>query len=756
MRNCCQNKISVVALTAYCVALGSVAAAAEEQLGLEEVIVTAQKRGESIQDVPMAVQSITAETLERFNYTSLEDYAKLIPTLDFDGTNLTGSQSIRLRGVSPTTGEPTVAFYFGETPLQDSARTSFPNPAAVDVARIEVLRGPQGNLYGASSMGGVIKIVPNAPDLQTYSQRYAATTSYTEDGDVNYSAQAVFNAPLANDRLALRASAFFAHEGGFVDRVSPYASITPPTGVPDPRAAQFGEKNVNDSDQVSLRLAALWAPTDWLGITPSALYQRTKRGAPSEIDAGFDRDEPTQIRRDVEDSSDEFVLLNLLAEADLKFATLISSTSHFDRDVFNHFDFSQNLVRTPSNATRVLDELVPPMSNARQTDDFIQEVRFSSDWSFPLSLLGGLYYADLHRPFQQTFVADGVAAAGLAPSDLLFVQNAVTDRTERAAFANLTFSPLDRLELQAGARWFDVRVHNTRVADGVFNGGFTNSDLRAEPEEDVNLAFTASYDLSANRMVYARAAQGFRPGFTFSPPPRTPTCDAGLASLGLTPGTLSANTVESDSLWNYELGVRTDWADGRLRVNATAFQIDYSDIQQSVPVPGCGFNISGNVGSAESNGLELEVFWRAGGLELGLAAGYVDAFVTADAPNLGATDDEPLTGVPELTLSFTALYVRPAALFGRDVFVRSTYRYVDERTTDFGSASTGPTAANTLDDYNIVDVAFGVQTQEWEISLFADNATNAVAEYSTLTSRGPRSWSINQPRTIGVSVSKRL
>jgi iron complex outermembrane receptor protein len=217
----CQNKIRVVALTACGVALSSAAAASEQPLGLEEVIVTAQKRGESIQDVPMAVQSIGAETLERFNYTSLEDYAKLIPTLDFDGSNLTGSQSIRLRGVSPTTGEPTVAFYFGETPLQDSARTSFPNPAAVDVARIEVLRGPQGNLYGASSMGGVIKIVPNAPDLRAYSQRYAATTSYTENGDVNYSAQAVFNAPLANDRFALRASAFFAHEGGFVDRVSP-------------------------------------------------------------------------------------------------------------------------------------------------------------------------------------------------------------------------------------------------------------------------------------------------------------------------------------------------------------------------------------------------------------------------------------------------------------------------------------------------------------------------------------------------------
>lgn len=755
MANRCQKRIGVAALAAGSVVLGSSAAAAQDQLGVEEVIVTAQKRDESIQDVPMAVQSITAETLDRFNYTSLEDYAKLIPTLDFDGTNLTGNQGMRLRGVSPSTGEPTVAFYFGETPLQDSARTSFPNPAAIDVARIEVLRGPQGNLYGASSMGGLIKIVPNAPDVTKYSQRYGATSSYTENGGINYDARAVFNAPIVEGRLALRASAFFSHDGGFVDRVSPYASITPPTGVPDPRAAQFGDEDVNDSDTVSLRLAALFAPTDSLKITPSVFYQRTQRGAPSEIDAGFDRDKPTQIRRDVEDSEDEFVLLNLLAEADLGLGTLVSSTSHFDRDVFNHFDFSQNLVRQPSNATRVLDELVPPMSNARQTDDFIQELRFSSNWNFPVSLLGGVYYADLHRPFQQTFVADGVAAAGLAPSDLLFIQNAVTDRTERAVFANVTTTLFDRLELQAGGRWFDVRVHNTRVADGVFNGGFTTSDLRAEPEQDVNLAFTASYDLSTDHMVYARAAQGFRPGFTFSPPPRTATCDAGLIALGLTPGGLSANTVESDSLWNYEIGVRTEWANGRFRVNATAFQIDYDNIQQSVPVPGCGFDISGNVGSAESSGLELETFLHAGGLELGLAAGYVDAFVTADAPNLGATDSERLTGVPEITLSLTADYVLPGAVFGRDGFVRGAYRHVDKRTTDFGSATTGPTLANTLDDYNIVDVALGVQSAEWEISLFADNVTNAVAEYSTLTSRGPRSWSINQPRTIGVSVSKR-
>lgn len=744
---------SVAALAASGVGLESGSAFAQETS--EEIVVTAQKRDESIQDVPMAVQSITAETLERFNYTSLEDYARLVPTLDFDGTNLTGSQSIRLRGVSPTTGEPTVAFYFGETPLQDSGRVAFPNPAAVDVARIEVLRGPQGNLYGASSMGGLIKIVPNAPDLAAYSQRYGATTSFTENGRLNYSAQAIFNAPIVADRLALRATVFFSHDDGFVDRVSPYASIPPPTGVPDPLAAQFGQDNVNHSDIVSVRLAALFAPTTWLEITPSVLYQRTERGAPSEIDAGFDRDEPTQSRRDIEDSSDEFVLLNLLAEADIGFGELTSSTSHFERDVFNHFDFSGAATGAPSNATRVRDALIPPMSNARQTDDFIQELRFASDWDFPVSLLAGVYYADLYRPFQQTFIADGLTAAGLSPTDLLFVQNAVSERTERAAFANLTTTLFDRLELQVGGRWFDVRARNARIADGIFNGGFSSTDFRAEPEQDVNLAFAASYDLSDDHMIYARAAQGFRPGFTFSPPPRTPTCDAGLLSLGITPGTLSANTVESDSLWNYELGVRTDWADGRLRVNATAFQIDYTNIQQSVPVPGCGFNISGNVGSAESSGLELEASWRAGDLELGLAVGYVEASVTASAPNLGATSGEPLTGVPELTVSITGQYTRPGALFGRDAFVRGVYRYVDDRTTDFGSAATGPTAANTLGAYSILDLGLGLEGDTWEFSLFADNVTNEVAELSTLTSRGPRSWSINQPRTIGVSVSAR-
>lgn len=722
---------------------------------IAEVLVTAQKRLENIQDIPATVQAIAPETLERFNYTDFEDYARLVPTLNFEGSNVTGSRNIRLRGISPSTGDPTVAFYVDETPLQDNARSGTPDPRIFDIERIEVLRGPQGNLYGASSMAGTIKIITAKPDTNAWLARVGTDVSVTAHGGPSYEFTGMLNAPLITDRVGLRTAVFARHAGGFVDRAAPFPKGAAATAVPDPQRAAARDTDIDDLDVLSVRVAATIEVADWLTLTPSVFYQNEERGGPSEMDAGFDRSSPTQLRYEDERSSDEFTLSNLTATVSLPVGEIVSSTSYFDRSVQRQLDYTGFLNSVFGPLTLGDVSYIPPNSNLRDTRDFFQEIRFASQWSFPVDLLLGAFYTSQDRPFYQSFIADGAQAAGVLPVDLLFVQNAQSQRDEYAVFGNLTYRFLERFEVQAGARWFHIEQDDHRIADGLFNGTLTD-EITSATDEDVNLAFAVAARLTPDHMLYARAAQGFRAGFTFTPPPRTPNCDADLRALGLDPLS-ERGQVEADSLWNYELGAKTDWAGGRVRANAALYVIEFSDIQQAVQLPTCGFGISGNVGKARSRGAELELMTApAQGFDLTTTLGYVEAELRADAPPLGAISGEPLTSVPEWTISTVAEYAIPTRMLGRDAFVRASYRYVDTRTTDFGTFTTGPTTAGTLDEYDILDVAFGLTAAGWEATLYVDNVADERVEYSNDNLRGLRSYGTNRPRTVGIRFRKEL
>lgn len=719
-----------------------------------EIIVTAQKREQSIQDVPIAITAITADTLKDFNYTDFQDYARLVPSLDFTGSTVGGGEGVRLRGISPSAGDPTVAFYLDETPLQDNARVGNPNPRVFDIDRVEVLRGPQGNLYGASSMGGTIRIIQTKPRFNNSSGRVSFELAHTPEGDPSYQAYGVLNVPLVRDRLAFRGGIFVEREGGFVDQVNPFALSASGSQVPGGTSSIFPANNVDDIQALAVRAALRFALTDGITLTPSVFHQQVRQGAAREIDEGFGRDDPEQRRFEDESSRDIFTLYNLLVNVDVGIGEIVSSSSLFKRDNRRNIDYTGFLVPIFGAFTPARAGTIPPMRNFRETKDFTQEIRFASDWEFPVQLLAGAFYTNQDRPFFQALIGEGAREAGVAPTNLLFTQNAQSKREEKAVFANLTYRPIKGVELQAGGRYFDIQQNGRRQAEGLFNGNRLTDETTAAEDKGTTLAFSASLDVTKDHRVYVRAAEGFRAGFSFTPPPRTAACDAALQALGRDP--LSGRgQVEADSLWNYEVGAKTSWAGGRLTANVAAYRIEFSNIQQSVPLTGCGFTIIGNVGSARSQGVELEIAARPiEGLSLNFAVGYVSAKLTDDAPGLGATSGEPLTGVPKWTVNATSEYRFPVSMIAGDGFVRGSFRYVDERTTDFGTTLTGPTAAATLDPYSLIDLSIGASRGSWESSLFVDNVTDKRAEYSTDTFRRIRSFAINRPRTFGVRVSR--
>jgi iron complex outermembrane recepter protein len=708
--------------------------------GLEEVVVTAQKREEHLQEVPLSISAFNTRQLERMGVEEFADYARMVPGLAFTNGG-PGVQEFYIRGISSTAGNPTTQFYIDETPQSASnagaSQIRGADPRVFDMERLEVLRGPQGTLYGSSSMGGTIRVITNRPRADRFESKVESTLSTTASGDESVAFNGMINLPLIEDRFALRLVGMYRDEGGYIDRNPRLGSGSPQ--MPDPLGGEFSSSSEDQDKEETrgARVTAKYDMTDNLDVTATVYWQDVHLLNQHTIYANRgDRLERGGLLN--EPRRDEFTQSSLTINYDLGFAQLVSATSYLDRFVAERTDFSYLAVRLGAS-TAAANERTNPF------DVLTQEVRISSSGGSWLNYTFGAFYLEQDGGENQTVRSPGFTAQTSIPtfSDVLFDENTRSNEQQHAAFGQVSARFLERFEAVLGARWFEAEVGYTSWKDGPLNGGHTVVSGTAK-DSGVTPKVGLNFSIDDDKMVFASASKGFRIGRPNLYVPPAP-CGAELAEMGFA---TIPTSVDADSLWQYELGAKTEWLDDRLLINAGAYYIDWQDIPQQIPL-NCGFSIALNVGKASSRGMELEMRAKlTERFEVGIAGSYTDAQLDKAAPDLGGERGDRLQNVPEYMFAANAQYSFPI-LGDKEGYVRGDYSYSGDSYQNFDFASNDFRRPS----YQLANLRVGVANEQWEVVMFVDNVLNKLAVWN-IVRLGTFEHSVNRPRTVGLTLRR--
>lgn len=696
----------------------------------EEIVVTATRREERIEDVPLSIQAITGDELGRIGAVNFTDYARTVAGVSFvdDGP---GRSQIFIRGVSSgadidTGKDAVVGMYIDETPISESSAQ--PDLKLYDINHVEVLRGPQGTLYGSGSLGGAVRVLTNRPDPGAFSADLQAIGSSTENGGVNNAYNGHLNIPLGED-AAVRVVAYTLHNSGFIDN-----GLT-------------GEQDMGDEDTSGGRLTLRVTPTDTLDIAITGYYQDTQ------IDS-YNRQTDHYPALVLEQSSheplsDEIAAMNVSIDWDLGFANLTSSSSYFDRtrNLQNDVDAALGAAFGGALGFDFVSELT------YEAATLAQEVRLASSGDDRFRWLVGAYYQDRQDDFTQP-INFGGSPPPPTVADNLYIAFTDLQTVQTAGFAEVSYDLTERLTATLGVRTTHVTREMSGVRDGVFYTtitGLGRIEVSGEGEEtSTTPKLNVSYRTDGGSLFYAQATQGFRVGGVNVLPPCIP-----LVGCSVTIG----DSFDSDTLWNYEVGMRTALFDDALRLSGSVFRIDWSDIQLNVP-RGDNFNGIVNLGDARSQGVELEFngqageHWRYGG-----QVTYTDAELTRVDP-LYVAIATPGTSLPQVPELSAAANVEWGTTLGDDgwIYVRGDGQFVGERRSGLGADS------EMADEYTLWNVRAGWDRGDIDFALFVNNLTDERAILSRTTTNGllaggPVAYdriTINTPRTVGLSLSKRF
>jgi iron complex outermembrane receptor protein len=728
---------------------------------LEEITVTAEKRSENLEKVPL---SIIAYTTEAIAETGVQDFAALAARIPGVALNSAGpgQSSYSIRGVASVGGNaPTTGLYIDETPILPSGgdgATASIDPDLFDLARIEVLRGPQGTLYGASSMGGTVRFITNQPNLVQQEGAVKVEGSYTEHGSGNARLDAMYNIPLIEDRVALRLVGTYKDVSGFIDRQigvwAPNPNVAPGFPAYPVSAAQPSSiiRNVNTEKLYTLRSLVKIAVNNAFTVTPSVWVQDLQMGAPPNYDipSGQSGGPLIQARpfNIPETYSDHFVLSNVTMNYDLGWGNLLSTTSYMQRRE-----------TTPDDETEALEDIFPQgqfvpnvYSPIVTTREFTEELRLGfNPAGAALSGVIGAYFNNADRHYYVNYLTPNYATLfansyttsvllnGVQLSNLNYSQHGDYSPKQSAVFAELNYAITSQWKAIAGLRWYDLQYTAQRYEDGWSNGGPTLSEGTAkntgfDPKAEV------SYQATEAQLYYVSASKGVRPGGVNT---------SNLAAKGCGQ---DYGPYQPDSLWTYEVGGKTRWLDGTVTLNAAMYYTKWSNVQQGETLP-CSYQITANAGSATVKGGELEILSLIGShVQLGGGVGYTKAVLAADAPNLGGLQGEQLENVPLWNANATAKYMfTPRA--GYDGFVRADGQYVGESYPDF--ARTDPATFQRA--YALLDLRASLSHDVWEANVFVTNALDKQAALSQFISGNYSATTrtrmyTNQPRTTGLSL----
>ncbi|MFW2852694.1 TonB-dependent receptor [Sphingomonas sp. TX0543] len=686
----------------------------------DDIIVTAQKRSQTLQEVPASVTTLSAELLQRLNALDFSRIADAVPGVAFATTGLGNSQYI-IRGIGGVgfVQSPTTGVYLDETPLQTRALRGFsqPDPQLFDVERVEILRGPQGVLFGSSTMGGLVRLVTNQPDASRISALGTASVASITDGGTSWDAKAMLNLPIVPNKLALRVSGGFVRQGGWIDDLRPTTgNLTENAGTSAVR------KDVNWITTGSVRAALRWNATPSLTITPSLIWQDGYGNADRpHSDVTFGKRARLKARYEDTFARDKFVIGSILIENRfdaLGGFRLSSNSSYLDRRNRLLFDVTafdspivENLVGPGPGG-----KLFPtPLKDYGRTRQFTQEVRAVSEGNGPLQYVVGAFYRDLHQDSGRTItVADlfgVIAPLPLGASSPPVIQDTAVrfSESEIAAFGELTYALTPKVKVAAGARAFSYRQREASRRYGI--GGVQGGDLAYDYDErnresGVTPRFTLSYQPTSDATIYASYSQGFRTGGV-NAPVTDDICSAAERRAAGIPDT--PPPYGSDRTDNYELGAKTSLWGGRLRINGAAYAIEWKDYQQAFQTA-CGINnattisFTVNAGRVRSRGGELEVSLSPmAGLSLHAGGSFTDATYRNDVPNLLLPAGSRVLDVPRWLWNVRGSYEAPItdSITG-NLFAAA--RHVGASNSGFGEGEVLPRPA-----YTLVDATAGVR-----------------------------------------------
>jgi iron complex outermembrane receptor protein len=716
-------------LLAFASATVSVAAEPEN---VEEVIVTASRREQVVQNVAASVAVIDTQDFADGGLVSLTEVLPYIPGVQFNDNGAPGQGSITMRGVANTFTTPTVGIYVDDIPY--GSVTAFAEGANLaldsllgDLERVEVIKGPQGTLFGASSMGGSLRYITRDPALDEFRGRFGVDISDTTEGGVNQLYKGSVSFPIVKDTLALSVSGFYQDNEGFIDLV-------------DVESGALVGEDVNGSELKGGQATLLYKASDAFSIKLNYMDQKFEFSNQNEVPFDIDTGEPL-LGRYAKGGADEPTEIDFeLASATLDYemdwatATLASSYQEFAQNaIIDLTDFFGPIVdRILGVPVGTNDTL---LNSEISTERWAHEFRLTSPNNDTFEWLAGLYYtSEESSNFQGVDVIPG-------PFDLV-TQVFPSEYEELAAFGNITWYFSPKFDASVGMRYSSNDVSVTFTGTGLVAG----PDIpKTTVSDDVETyMFNARYRPSEDVSLYARIASGYRP---ISP------------NLGLIdPATgeiLSVPFVESDSLWSYELGAKGKLADGVVLYDVAVYYLKWSDLQVFRSFQ--GVNVGGNADSdVTASGVEATItlqptssFYLIGALN------YAQSELDEDDPSLGGLEGEQLPGIPEWTFSLKGNWSFPLGetLEG---FIGGGVAYQDERKTSFigGVGSDGsviePTNPNyTTKDYTTMDLRVGVSLGRYRLSLYTNNLTNEYAYHTAGTVGTLGTAAILKPRTIG-------
>jgi outer membrane receptor protein involved in Fe transport len=781
-------------------------------VGLQEVVVTATRREESLSKVPISVMALTEADLDSRGIKDFSEVARFTPGVSFDTS---GTNNISIRGIAGTGGAGTTGIYLDDTPIQMRALAFNPDealPKSFDIDRVEVLRGPQGTLFGAGSEGGTVRYITTQPSVNRTSMYARGEVATTDGGAPSYEGGFAIGGPLIDNTLGARITLWYRRDGGWIDDISPV------TGAPV-------QSNANYVDNYLARLAFLWTPSDKWSLTPAIYYQDSKRNDinnfwPLYSDASngkFVNADPTQ--RHV---PDKFYLASLKIQGDLGAAQFISNTSYYDRTNQDGYEgtiynmgFYQIYAYPPAVPPPPYPSAIPGPASYPLIDgsgihlppgatnytspstvdngqiNITQEFRLqSSDPNARLLWTTGLFFSEnrqsyleqIHDPMLSQLqyaltgdpnIADvfGIGYSADFPTDSYFLQTHAKDE-QYAVFGEATFAATEKLKLTAGARFsknkysFDTYTGGPQLFGPSARGSGDNSENSFTPKLSVQ------YQADPNNMFYATYAKGFRPGGANNPLPYV-ACQQDFINFGISK---APDTYNSDTVDSFEIGAKNN-INNRIRIASSIYYIKWNNIQQVVVPPICEISFIANLGRAVSKGADLELQASlTDALLLNLAAGYNSARYTQDS-KLSSTQTTPIVANGDAIVGQTAesgygqatTPVTVAAgleyrfnLFTRESFLRVDYTY--EGRAKWPTAAQDP---NTLqydpNNYVLPGTTFttlrgGMQFGPVSLSAFCDNLTNshAITAYNWSINPGDGSSRLERqytfrPRTIGIT-----
>mgnify|MGYP006276250157 FL=1 len=789
---------SAIAAAVSAALTGPSAFAQSQGDAIEEIVVTATKREESLADIPMSIRAFTTDDIVRQGLEGLDDYVGKIPALAL-ARREPGGNSVVFRGVAASGIQfgtnPSSGIYLDEQPITSAGLN--PDPRLIDIERLEALSGPQGTLFGDASQSGTLRIITNKPDPTAFDAWVELEANQVSDGDTGYDVSGMLNVPLAEDRLALRLVGFTAEEAGYIDNVlgtSPGGTYT---------NEEFVEDDVNSTTITGGRAALRWFPDDRWTVDATAIFQSTE--ADGFGDKNFDRPDLEQVRFFDERLEDDWYQLALTLEGSTGVGDFLFSASYFDRDLRYDADATDYMFAFQ----QISDEFEAYYNAINGTDydfafyDFggdvvrgfnIEEVdssRFSIEarWSTPQADdsrwrgIVGLFYQKLEDDGVFRANAENFAGSpafyylaynpynpslnGLPPGSWGFPSYADrqggwffglydTEIDQFALFGEATFYVTDNVTITAGGRWYEVDRKEDLVLGALQQGpvpsaetDFVFTDGAGEESDDGFVPkINVTYNFDDQSLVYFTYSEGFRSG----------------GANALRPDSILPRQYDSDKVQNYEAGFKTTTADGRLYLSVVAYHMIWDDIQVQVNDPQPVVFQLGVVNFPEAtiDGAEVQASWvPAPGWSLEATLAWNEAeisesatlFEGSDAP-ISAADGTRLPITPDWKGSLSIEHTfADSTLLGGTPYARADYRYTGESINALAGleAIVGAPPPTIQDSYGVLDLRAGIDADKWSVNAYVGNVFDEIGDQFINNRYAKRRVTVNRPLTFGIS-----